>query len=244
MGIQAVERILFADSETTGFDPKAGDRMIEAGFVEYVDRKPTGRTLHVYMDPKRDVPEEAQAVHGLSRDDLVKLSKGKIFADHAPELIDFIKGATLVFHNAPFDVKFFDAEFQIAGYGPLSSYCDTVIDSLQVANLKFPGQQNSLDALLRRLVGVGNYSRDLHGALLDADLLGKVYNIMTVAQVGLGLDRRLKPTGPTLNPQRLETDLSQLIVRTVDDVAMEKHRALSERIKKTSGGSLIELSFG
>lgn len=237
-------RVVCFDSETTGFDPKNGDRMIEAGFVELIDRKRTGRTLHLYFDPKRDVPEEAQAVHGLSRDDLVKLSKGRVFGDHAQEIVDFCQGATLVAHNSRFDEGFFDEEFRLAGYGKLSDYCDSIVDSLAIASIKYPGQQNSLDALLRRLVGKDNYSRELHGALLDADLLAQVYLLMTVTQDGLSLETRLKSNGPTLRPQKLDIARDALLLASVDDAAAARHKVLTERINKACGGSAIELCFG
>ncbi|MBD8089293.1 DNA polymerase III subunit epsilon [Pseudomonas fluorescens] len=238
------EKLLVFDTETTGFDPKTGDRMVEVGFVELIDRKRTGRILHLYFDPERDVPEGAFEVHGLSRDELVKLSKGKKFADHAQEMIDFMSGAVLVAHNSRFDEGFFDAEFERAGYGKLKDYCEGIIDSLAVASLKRPGKQNSLDALLRDYVGKDNYSRDLHGALLDADLLAQVYLLMTVAQDGLSLDTRLKSSGPVLRPARLDVPTGALSVVSVDEASMERHNALSERIKKASGGSVVELGFG
>ena len=238
------ERLITFDCETTGLDPKTGDKMVEAGFVELIDRKKTGRTLHLYFDPKRDVPDEARDVHNLSRDELVRLSGGRVFGHFAQEIIDFIQGATLVAHNSKFDEGFFDMEFAHAGYGKLSDYCESIIDSLAVASMKRPGRQNSLDALLREYVGTDNYSREFHGALLDADLLAQVYLLMTVSQEGLSLDTRLKPTGPSLRPARLDIPAGTLRLANVDEASMERHRSLSERIKKASGGSVIELGFG
>lgn len=243
MSIVESGRMCVFDTETTGLDPKTGDKMVEAAFVELIDRKKTGRILHLYFDPKRDVPDEAREVHNLSRDELVRLSGGRVFGHFAQQIIDFIKGSTLVAHNSKFDEGFFDMEFKHAGYGKLSDYCDGIIDSLAVASAKRPGRQNSLDALLREYVGADNYNREFHGALLDADLLAQVYLLMTVSQEGLSLDTRLKATGPSLRPARLEVPADALSVVSVNEAAMERHRALSERIKKTSGGSVIELGF-
>lgn len=237
-------RLCVFDSETTGLLPYGGDKMVEAGFVEIVDRKPTGRHLHLYFDPKRDVPDEAKEVHGHSRDDLVRLSGKRIFADRAQEIIDFIRGSTLVAHNAKFDTGFFDAEFAAAGLGPLSSYCDGIVDSLALAQRLYPGQRNSLDALLNRLVGKDNYERELHGALLDAQLLSQVYLIMTMDQKGLEFtDRSLSKSGPRLNPQRLQIPAGELIVAQATDADRQAHAALQARIKKSSGGSIIEFDF-
>lgn len=237
-------RICVFDTETTGLDPKTGDKMVEAAFVELIDRKKTGRVLHLYFDPKRDVPDEAREVHNLSRDELVRLSGGRVFGHFAQEIIEFIRGSTLIAHNSKFDEGFFDMEFKHAGYGKLTDYCDGIIDSLAVASAKRPGRQNSLDALLREYVGAENYNREFHGALLDADLLAQVYLLMTVSQEGLSLETRLKSTGPSLRPARLDVPAGALGLVSVDERSLERHRTLTERIKKASGGTVIELGFG
>jgi DNA polymerase-3 subunit epsilon len=236
-------KLVFFDSETTGLHPDEGDRIVEVGFVECINRQLTGRRLHLYFDPQRDVPEEAFEVHGHSRDDLVRKSKGRVFANGAQEIIDFIQGATLIAHNAKFDEKFFDKEFEIAGYKPLAAHCAGIIDSLKIAHAKFPGQRNSLDALLNRLVGKDNYKRESHGALLDSELLAQVYFLMTIKQEGLQLDSRLHEGGLSLNPQRLDLNPGDLVVANVADVDRARHEAMQQRIRKSSGGSCIDFSF-
>jgi DNA polymerase-3 subunit epsilon len=242
--VNAPSRHVTFDCETTGLHPDEGDKMVEAGFYEIIDRKPTGRFLHLYFDPKRDVPDEAKEVHGHSRDDLVRLSGKRVFADRAQEIIDFIRGAKLVAHNAKFDTRFFDMELKVAGLNPLSSYCEGIIDSLAIAQRLYPGQRNSLDALLNRLVGKDNYERELHGALLDARLLSQVYLIMTVDQKGLEFNERsLTKSGPKLNPARLQIPAGELVIAQPSDVDREAHAAMQARIRKSSGGSCIEFGF-
>lgn len=162
-------RELILDTETTGLDPATGDRIVEIGCVEIVNSVATGRTFHAYLDPERDVPEEAFRVHGLSRDFL----KGKPkFADIAEELLAFVGEARLVIHNAEFDMKFLNAE--LARCGALSISMDIVVDTLAMARRKHPGASNSLDALCARY-RIDNSRRTKHGALLDAEILAEVY---------------------------------------------------------------------
>ena len=162
-------REIVFDTETTGLDPASGDRVVEIGCLELVNRLPSGETFHVYLNPERDMPAEAEAVHGLSA---AFLSDKPLFADVVDGFLAFIGDAPLIAHNADFDMKFINAELQACGRAPLTAH--KVIDTLKLARQKFPGAPATLDALCRRF-GVDNSGRDLHGALLDSELLAGVY---------------------------------------------------------------------
>lgn len=175
-------REIVLDTETTGMDPAKGDRLVEIGCVELENHVPTGRVFHIYLNPERDVPAEAEAVHGLS----TKFLKDKpLFAEVYTDLLDFIAGGRLVIHNAEFDIKFLNAELKTVGHKGFR--LAEVVDTLKIAREKFPGSPASLDALCRRF-GVDNSSREFHGALLDSQLLAEVYlELMGGRQHGLGL---------------------------------------------------------
>ncbi len=162
-------RELILDTETTGLDPASDDRIVEIGCVEVINSVLTGQIFHVYLDPERDMPEEAFRVHGLSRDFLAGKPK---FADINPEFLAFVGDARLVIHNAEFDMKFINAELKRCGSPPLGM--DRVIDTLALARRKHPGASNSLDALCSRYK-IDNTRRTKHGALLDAEILAEVY---------------------------------------------------------------------
>ena len=162
-------REIVLDTETTGFEPNEGDRIVEIGAVELLNHLPTGRTYHQYINPQRSMPEGAFSVHGLS---VEFLSDKPVFKDIAQELIDFIGNSKIVIHNAAFDMKFLNAELGWAERQPLPK--DQAIDTLAIARRKFPGSPASLDALCRRF-SIDNSSRTLHGALLDSEILAKVY---------------------------------------------------------------------
>lgn len=162
-------REIVLDTETTGFDPESGDRIVEIGAVELLRHVPTGRTFHQYINPERDMPEEARAVHGL---DSAFLSDKPVFKEISQAFLDFIGTDKLVIHNAAFDIKFLNAELEWIG-APLIPW-ENAIDTLQIARRRFPGSPASLDALCRRF-GIDNSSRTLHGALLDSEILAEVY---------------------------------------------------------------------
>lgn len=162
-------REIVMDTETTGFDPKTGDRMVEIGCVELMNHMPTGRTYHQYINPKRDMPEGAFKVHGLSE---AFLRDYPVFEEVADAFLDFIGDAKLVIHNANFDVPFLNAELGWCNRPQI--LMDQAIDTLIIARKKYPGAGNSLDALCRRF-GIDNSHRDLHGALLDSEILAEVY---------------------------------------------------------------------
>lgn len=175
-------REIIFDTETTGFDPQTGDRMVEIGCVEMVDRKETGETFHCYYNPERPMPKSAEEIHGLSD---IFLSDKKLFADGAEELLEFLGDANLVAHNAQFDFNFLNAELERCGRKTISQF--RMIDTLAIAKVKHPGAKLSLDALCGRY-GIDRSHRVKHGALLDAELLTQLYIELTGGrQIGLGL---------------------------------------------------------
>ncbi|MFW5332214.1 DNA polymerase III subunit epsilon [Hydrogenophaga sp. ZJX-1] len=174
-------RQIVLDTETTGLSADSGDRIIEIGCVELLNRKLTGNNLHFYVNPERDSHEDALKVHGISNEFLRDKPK---FGQIADELLDYLRDAELIIHNAPFDISFLNKELERLGRPPLKSVIGQVIDSLVMAKEMFPGKRNGLDALCDRL-GVDNSGRTLHGALLDAELLADVYINMTRGQDAL-----------------------------------------------------------
>lgn len=177
-------RQIILDTETTGIDPRSGHRIIEIGCVEMINRKLTGNHYHEYLNPQREIEQEAIDVHGISNEFLLDKP---LFADIADSFLEYIRGAELVIHNAPFDVGFMDNEFGLLnkGHGVTTDHC-TVLDTLVMARDMHPGQRNSLDALCKRY-GVDNSNRVLHGALLDSEILAEVYLLITGGQTDLSL---------------------------------------------------------
>lgn len=177
-------RQIVLDTETTGLSAENGDRIIEIGCVELLNRKLTGNNLHFYVNPERDSHEDALKVHGISNEFLRDKPK---FGQIADELLDYLRDAELIIHNAPFDISFLNKELERLGRPPLKTIIGQVTDSLVMAKEMFPGKRNGLDALCDRL-GVDNSGRTLHGALLDAELLADVYINMTRGQDALLMD--------------------------------------------------------
>lgn len=177
-------RWVILDTETTGLDPVQGHRVIEIGAIEVVNRLVTGKDFHTYLNPDRDSDQGALEVHGLTRD---FLSDKPRFADKVDELLAFVKGSELIIHNAPFDLKFLNAELARLSRQPIAEACEKVTDSLLYARSLHPGKRNSLDSLCDRY-GVSNSHRTLHGALLDARLLAEVWLAMTRGQDSLAID--------------------------------------------------------
>lgn len=184
-------RQIVLDTETTGLNPRTGDRVIEIGCVELKNRMLTGNNYHRYINPERDSEEGALAVHGLTTEFLSDKPK---FAEIAQELRDYIQGAELIIHNAPFDLGFLNHEFKLLGLPPFVDHASGVIDTLVNAKELHPGKRNSLDALCDRY-GVSNSHRVLHGALLDAELLADVYLSMTRGQNSLSMDMEEESSG-------------------------------------------------
>jgi DNA polymerase-3 subunit epsilon len=184
-------RQIVLDTETTGLNPRTGDRVIEIGCVEIFNRKLTGNNFHRYINPERDSDEAALAVHGLTTEFLRDKPK---FHEIADELRAFVQDAEVIIHNAPFDLGFLNHEFERLGLPPFVSHCSSVIDTLVHAKELHPGKRNSLDALCDRY-GISNAHRKLHGALLDSELLADVYLAMTRGQNMLSMDVEIEAAG-------------------------------------------------
>jgi DNA polymerase-3 subunit epsilon len=235
-------RQIVLDTETTGLEAELGHRIIEIGCVELVNRRPTGKSFHRYLNPERDIEAAALAVHGISRDQLAREPR---FIDIADELLAFIADAELVIHNAAFDVGFLDAELARAP-GPLRTIAAVarVLDTLALARQLHPGQRNNLDALCKRY-GVDNANRELHGALLDARLLADVYLAMTGGQATLALDERgvAAQAGAVNGMARAPLRAgAPLIVVAATPAELVAHEALLALIAKTSGRCLWRAS--
>ena len=170
-------RQIVLDTETTGLDPKQGHRIAELACIELIHRKKSGRYFHHYINPEREIEADAADVHGLT---LERLRDEPKFAEIAPALLEFISGAQLIIHNAPFDVGFLNSELELAGLPILKDHCPVIIDTLKLARELHPGNRNNLDALCERYQ-IDNSQRTLHGALLDTELLAEVYLAMTTS---------------------------------------------------------------
>jgi DNA polymerase-3 subunit epsilon len=228
-------RQIVLDTETTGLYARNGDRVVEIGCVELVDRKPTGRRLHKYLNPEREVPIEAQRIHGLTDEFLADKPK---FRDVAAELADFIRDAELVIHNASFDMEFLNVEFALLGNAEMESaraICASVVDTLKMARDIRPGKRNSLDALCSEY-GVDNSNRQFHGALLDAELLAEVYLAMTRGQESLVMELDAPIAETTTFTLGKRPDLR--VLRAAEDELAEHARVLGEIDKESKGKCL------
>jgi DNA polymerase-3 subunit epsilon len=230
-------RQIILDTETTGLEPSEGHRIIEIGCVELVNRRITGNTFHQYIQPDREVDAGARDVHGITDEFLADKPR---FADIVGEFLAFVRGAELVIHNAPFDVGFINHEFSLLKdpVGPLSDHC-TVVDTLAIARRLHPGQRNNLDALCKRYQ-IDNSQRELHGALLDAEILADVYLAMTGGQATLSLDNRGDLNGE--KPQsirRLPADRAPLRVIPADTAELAAHAARLDAIDRAHDGACV-----
>jgi DNA polymerase-3 subunit epsilon len=227
-------RQLFLDTETTGLSAEGGDRVIELGCVELVNRKLTGNNLHFYFNPGRDSHEDALKVHGISNEFLRDKPK---FKDVVQEIVDYVDGAEIIIHNAAFDVGFLNKELELAGKKPFTTYVNGVVDTLVMAKQMYPGKRNSLDALCDRL-GVDNSGRTLHGALLDAELLADVYINLTRGQEALLIDAG----GDEGQVGFVESvDLSGYVLPVIQANAQEQaaHQEQLAALDKASGGKTL-----
>jgi len=225
----ANNRQIVLDTETTGLDPKQGHRIIEIGCVEMINRRLTGNNYHQFIQPDREIDEGAQAVHGISNEFLADKPR---FADVVKDFIEYIDGSELIIHNAPFDVGFIDHEFKWAGaeYGSVASYC-SVIDTLVMARKMRPGKKNNLDVLCKEYE-VNNAHRELHGALLDAELLAEVYLRMTGGQSALSLDSEEtseSSTGETV-VKKLSADRKPIRIIRANEEELKAHQAIVEKM--------------
>ena len=232
-------RQVVLDTETTGLEVQRGHRLIEIGCIELAERRPTGNRFHVYLNPDRAIDEGARAVTGISDEFLLDKKR---FGEVAREFLDFIRGAEIIAHNAEFDVGFIDAELAGAGaeLGKLADHA-SVLDSLALAREKFPGQRNSLDALCRRL-GIDNSHRELHGALLDAQLLAEVYLAMTAGQGLLGFGEETAEQVTRVVAARVQITVRPRVLRALVD-EITAHVARLEAIEKASRGTCLWLQL-
>ena len=220
-------RQIVLDTETTGLETSQGHRIIEIGCVEMINRKLTGNHYHKYVNPKRDIDEGAIEVHGITSE---FLADKPVFDQIADEFFEFVAGADLIIHNAPFDVGFLNMEFGKIGMEKLESYCDGIMDSLKFAKEIRPGQRNSLDALCRAF-DVDNSTRSLHGALLDAQLLGEVYIQMTRGQEAFTINFEEDSSKAALQ----SVDHGDLIVTQPALDEVEAHNSYLRSINRTDG---------
>ena len=223
-------RQVVLDTETTGLEVNKGHRIVEIGCVELLERRPTGREFHYYVNPQRAMDEGATAVSGITDDFLVDKP---LFADVAEEFLAFIDGAELIAHNASFDMGFLSAEFARLPQPVRVVERVSVLDTLLLAREKYPGQKNNLDALCKRL-GVDNSHRDLHGALLDAQLLADVYLAMTAGQGDLGLGLQSEPTKARVRAAASSVVDAVIRVRRADVAELAAHAARLAAIQKVS----------
>ena len=227
-------RQIFLDTETTGLSPESGDRIIEIACVEIINRRLTGRTVHFYVNPERRNSIDAYRVHGLSDE---FLADKPLFAHVVDDLIEFVRDAEIIIHNAAFDIGFLDAELRRIGRPPFLEHGVRVTDSLSMARDSFPGKSNSLDALCKRFE-VNNAARELHGALLDAGLLAEVYIRMTRGQDSLVIDAGDLSTAE-LAARPVDFSALELIVIPADEDDLVGHAAMLAEIDKASGGRAV-----
>ncbi len=227
-------RQIFLDTETTGLYADNGDRIVEIGCVELFNRKLTGSNKHFYLNPGRDSHEEALKVHGLSSEFLRDKPAFEAVAD---DLLEYLRGAEVIIHNAPFDVGFLNRELALLGRPLFQEFVLSVTDTLVMAKEMFPGKRNSLDALCARL-GVDNSGRTLHGALLDAELLAEVYINLTRGQEALQIDvGSVQSAGPSV----VSVDLRsyELPVLCANEQEIAAHDEVLQQLDKASGGKTL-----
>jgi len=229
-------RQIILDTETTGLEPSDGHRIIEIGCVELVNRRITGNTYHQYIQPDRVIDAGAREVHGITDQFLADKPR---FADITEEFLAFIRGAELIIHNAPFDVGFINHEFSLLGksVAPLSDHC-TIVDTLAIARRLHPGQRNNLDALCKRYQ-IDNSQRELHGALLDAEILADVYLAMTGGQATLSLDSRSDMHGDKTSIRRVQPDRSPLRVIHASTEELDAHSTRLDAIDRAHAGACV-----
>ena len=227
-------RQVFLDTETTGLSPESGDRIIEIGCVEMLNRRLSGRDLHFYLNPQRPNSEDAVKVHGLTDE---FLADKPLFASVADELLDYLADAEVVIHNAGFDMGFLNEELKRIGRPRFGEFVEVVTDSLTMAREMFPGKSNSLDALCRRLE-VDNSNRSLHGALLDAGLLAEVYIRMTRGQNSLVIDAS-DSSAQEIIVGTVDLRTFELLVIVASDDESVAHDLLLADLDKASGGKTI-----
>ncbi len=232
-------RQIILDTETTGLEHSDGHRIIEIGCVELINRRLTGNHYHQYIQPERVVPDDAIEIHGITNEFLVDKP---LFAQIAQEFFDFINGAELVIHNAPFDVGFINYEFGLLGpeWGKVQDQCG-ILDTLKMAREMHPGQRNTLDALCKRY-DIDNASRTLHGALLDSEILADVYLAMTGGQTSLFMEaEKEQSTAGHHNQERalISADRTPLRVISASTEELTAHAGYMDVVEKSAGGTSL-----
>ena len=225
-------RLVVLDTETTGLNARMGDRVVEIGCIEIVDRRVTENRFHVYLNPERASEEAAERIHGLTAEFLSDKPK---FAEIAKDFLDYVRDAEIVIHNAAFDVEFLDQELELAGLGKLADHCAGITDTLARARELHPGKRNSLDALCERY-GIDNSHRTFHGALLDASLLAEVYLAMSRGQESLIVETDL-PQAAAGGPATF--DASKLVVVAASAAELAEHEKILAAIDKESKGRTL-----
>jgi DNA polymerase-3 subunit epsilon len=227
-------RQIVLDTETTGLSPDAGDRIIEIGCVELLHRKLTGKNFHCYLNPDRDIHEDAMKVHGISTEFLADKPR---FENIVEEFLAYVQDAEIIIHNAPFDVGFLNAELQRTGKPIFKEHVSGVLDTLAMAKELYPGKRNSLDALCERL-GVSNAARTLHGGLLDAELLADVYINLTRGQNSFLMDMHDHSDG-SKNMVKKDYSAYKLPVIQASAEELQAHEQVLKQIDKASGGKTL-----
>ena len=229
-------RQIVLDTETTGLNARLGDRIIEIGAIELVNRRPTGNHFHRYVNPEREIEEGALRVHGITSEFLQDKPR---FGDIAREFVEYVAGAELIIHNAAFDVEFLNAEFEKVRLAPIEQHVGAVIDTLRQARELHPGKRNSLDALCERYQ-IDHSHRTLHGALLDAQLLAEVYLAMTRGQDSLAIELD-GPAGPVALARTAGTagERPRLVIVRASEAEAAEHARILESIAKESKGKLV-----
>lgn len=225
-------RQIVLDTETTGLSAAAGDRIVEIGCVELINRRLTGRNLHLYLNPDRESHEDALKVHGLTQE---FLSDKPRFENIHEQLLNFLEGAEVIIHNAPFDVSFLDAELDKVGESSFLTKVEGVVDSLALAKHLFPGKRNSLDGLCDRM-GIDRSARKLHGALLDAELLAEVYLALTRGQEALIDEVALAKQA---HAQKFDFSAFKLVVIPPNEQELAEHERVLTELDKASGGKTL-----
>ena len=230
-------RQVVLDTETTGLEPERGHRVVEVGAVEIVDRRLTGQTLQLYVNPERDIDDAAFEIHGLDADTLADKPK---FEEVAERFVNFVRDAEVIIHNAPFDVSFIDFELSLLdreGARTMQELCN-VTDSLALARSKHPGQKNSLDALCRRY-SVDNSARELHGALLDAEILADVYLAMTGGQMSLFGDDESRAENAADEFLRLPEDRAPLPILLATPEELAAHETYLQALDEAAENGAV-----
>jgi len=232
-----VSRQIILDTETTGLEPELGHRVIELGAIELKNRRPTGNHFHYYINPERESDEAALRVHGIANEFLLDKPK---FQEIAVQFVEYVKGAELIIHNAPFDIAFLNAELARLDLPPITEACPLITDTLKLARELHPGKRNSLDALCDRYQ-IDNSSRTLHGALLDAELLAEVYLAMTRGQDSL-LTALVEEPARGADGGAVERYTLTVLTASADEIA--EHERYLQEVNKASKGACVWMREG